>query len=154
MIRMTKQADYGIVLMTRMAGSPERLFTAPELATESHLPQPTVSKVLKLLARGGLLESHRGVKGGYTLAQEPEGISVAEVIDALDGPISITECIDDAPGECSQEAICPVRGNWQRINRAIREALEAISLAEMVHPLPHDLVTLGGSSEHPVGVRS
>jgi FeS assembly SUF system regulator len=143
MIRMTRQADYGIVLMTRMAGSPERQFTAPELATESHLPQPTVSKILKLLGRAGLLESHRGVKGGYTLAHEPEVITMAEIIGALDGPIAVTECIDDTPGECSQEAICPVRGNWQRINRAIREALEAISLAEMVHPLPGELVTLG-----------
>jgi FeS assembly SUF system regulator len=155
MIRMTKQADYGIVLMTRMAGDPNRLFTAPELAAESHLPPPTVSKILKLLARGGLLDSHRGVKGGYTLAHEPAGISVAEIIDALDGPIAITECIDDSPGECSQEPICPVRGNWQRINRALREALEAISLAEMVHPLPHDLVTLGGgAADHSMTARS
>jgi len=155
MIRMTKQADYGIVLMTRMAGDPHRLFTAPELAAESHLPPPTVSKILKLLARAGLLDSHRGVKGGYTLGHEPEGISVAEIIDALDGPIAITECIDNSPGECSQEPICPVRGNWQRINRAIREALEAISLAEMVHPLPHDLVTLrGGSADHSMTARS
>ncbi len=141
---MTKQADYGIVLMSRMAIFPERLFTAAEIAGEVSLPTPTVSKVLKLLARSGLLDSLRGVKGGYYLARAAEEITVAEIISALDGPIGITECIDDTPGECSQEPICPVRGNWQRINEAIRQALEAISLAEMTHRPSRGLVTLGG----------
>lgn len=144
MIRMTKQADYGIVLMTRLASEPERQFSAPELAEECQLPQPTVSKILKALTRGELLESHRGVKGGYALARDPEEISVAEIITALEGPIAITECIDDAPGECCQEPICPVRGNWQRINVAIRMALEQIKLAEMTHPIrPETLVSIG-----------
>ncbi|MDX1500734.1 MAG: SUF system Fe-S cluster assembly regulator [Thermoanaerobaculia bacterium] len=151
---MTKQADYGIVLLTRMAPEPARLFTAAELAEETQLPQPTASKILKLLARGGLLLSQRGVHGGYSLSRAPEEISVAEVIGALDGPIAITECIDDGPGECSHERLCPVRGNWQRINLAIRRALEGISLAEMSHPLPRSLVTLGGGREtHPASAR-
>lgn len=146
MIRMTKQADYGIVLMTRLASEPERLFSAPDLAEECQLPQPTVSKILKALARGELLESHRGVKGGYALARDPEEINVAEIITALEGPIAITECIDDAPGECCQEPICPVRGNWQRINVAIRMALEQIKLAEMTHTIrPETLVSIGTS---------
>jgi FeS assembly SUF system regulator len=144
MIRMTKQADYGIVLMTRLANEPERLFSAPELADETQLPQPTVSKILKALARAELLDSHRGVHGGYALARAPEAINMAEIITALEGPIAITECIDDSPGECSQEPICPVRGNWQRINVAIRTALQQIRLSEMVHPIaPQTLVTLG-----------
>lgn len=146
MIRMTKQADYGIVLMTRLAGEPRRQFSAPELAEECQLPQPTVSKILKALARGELLASHRGVKGGYALARDPQEINVAEIITALEGPIAITECIDDAPGECCQEPICPVRGNWQRINVAIRVALEHIKLAEMTHPIrPETLVSIGTS---------
>jgi FeS assembly SUF system regulator len=144
MIRMTKQADYGIVLLSRMASEGKRLFAAGELAEETHLPAPTVSKILKILARGDVLDSHRGVKGGYCLAREPEKITVAEIITALDGPIAITECIDDGPGECSQEPICAVRGNWQRINREIRKALEGITLAEMTGSPPRDLVTLGG----------
>ena len=142
MIRITKQSDYGIVLMTRLASEPQELHTAAELAHEAQLPAPTVSKILKLLARGGLLESHRGVKGGYSLSRSPESISMAEIIGALEGPIAITECIEDAPGECSQEPFCGVRGNWQRINLAIRQALEAISLAEMTEPLER-LVTIG-----------
>ncbi len=149
MIRMTKQADYGIVLMTRLAGSLERLFTAAEIAIDTQLPQPTVSKILKHLARAGLLESHRGVKGGYSLVRDPETISMAEIISALEGPIAITECIDDSPGECSREPFCAVRANWQRINRAICEALESITLAEMTRPLPRDFVTLGSGHHAP-----
>ena len=146
MIRITKQADYGIVLLTHMAGEPERQMTAGELAAETQLPPPTVSKILKMLARQGLLGSHRGVKGGYTLARDTATITVAEIISALDGPIAVTECIDDTPGECSQEPSCAVRGNWQRINDAIRVALDNITLAEMAHPLPRGLVTLGGAA--------
>ncbi len=145
MLRMTKQADYGIVLMTFCASRPERRFAAPELAAETRLPAPTVSKILKLLAREGLLESHRGVKGGYSLARSPDQITVAAMISALDGPIAFTECIEDTPGVCSQESVCRLRANWQRINQAVRQALEDISLAELTHPLSVPLVQLGPS---------
>jgi FeS assembly SUF system regulator len=147
MIRITKQSDYGIVLMSRLAGRPEELHSAAGLAADAQLPAPIVSKILKLLARAELLESHRGVKGGYCLSRAPESISVAEIISALEGPIAVTECIEDGPGECSQEPFCAVRGNWQRINLAIRQALEAISLAEMTEPM-EQLVTLG---RQPIG---
>jgi Rrf2 family protein len=105
-----------------------------------------VSKVLKVLAREGLLVSHRGTKGGYSIARRPEDISVAEIIRALEGPIAITECTDILHGDCDLELLCPVRGNWHRINQAIREALEGISLAEMTQPLPSRLVSLRESS--------
>ena len=144
---MTKQADYGIVLLTHMARDPERLYAASELSAETQLPMPTVSKVLKALSRGGLLDSHRGVKGGYALARPPREINVADMITALDGPIAFTECIDDAPGECSQEDICRLRANWQRINDAVRFALEGISLAELTHPLEIPLVQLGNGGQ-------
>jgi FeS assembly SUF system regulator len=147
MIRITKQTDYGIVLLTHLAGAPERPVNAPELAGETHLPLPMVSKILKLLVREGLLASHRGVKGGYSLSRPPEEISMAEVVAALEGPIAITECIDDQSG-CSHSPVCPVRGRWHRINTALRDALGGISLAEMVDAAPPrpepKLVTLGG----------
>lgn len=149
MIRMTKQADYGIVLMTWLARQEDRLVTASELATAVQLPLPTVSKILKLLGRAELLVSHRGVKGGYCLERASDEITVADIITALDGPIAITECIDDTPGECSQESFCGVRGNWQRINHAIRHALEEITLAEMTHPIGAELVTLGAGADAP-----
>ena len=152
MIRMTKSADYGIVLMTHMAGQADRQFNAVELSNETQLPHPTVAKILKILARGGLLESHRGVKGGYVLARGPEEISVVEIIAALDGPIGITECIDNTPGECGQESVCAVKGNWHRINEAIRQALDSITLVEMTSTSP-ELVRLGagiaGASARP-----
>jgi len=145
---MTKQSDYGIVLMSRMAQRLDEVVNANDLSEETVLPLPTVSKVLKLLARSGLLESHRGVHGGYMLARRPEDISIAEVISVLEGPIAITECVDDAPGECHHESVCRVRDHWQVINQAIRSALEGISLAEMNQPVNADLVTLGGG---PIG---
>ncbi len=150
MIRITKTTDYGIVLLTHMADDPERRYNAPELAHEAQLPLPMVSKILKILARDGLLDSHRGVNGGYALSRPPRQISVSEIIAALEGPIAITECIDDGPGECVQEAVCPLRSNWQLINAAIRGALDGLCLSDMARPLPPSvpgerLVTLGGS---------
>ncbi|HVT60090.1 MAG TPA: SUF system Fe-S cluster assembly regulator [Thermoanaerobaculia bacterium] len=142
MIRITKQTDYGIVLLTHMAVHAERQFNAPDLAAEAHLPLPMVSKILKLLAREGLLISHRGVKGGYGLARRPAAISMAEIIAALEGPVAITECIDEE-GDCAHERLCPVRSNWHRINEAILNALSGITLAEMTNPLLPKLVTLG-----------
>ena len=136
MIRLSKLADYGIVMMTHMARSAGRQQTAPEIAAQSHLPLPMASKILKGLAHAGLLVSHRGAKGGYGLARPAHEISVADVIVALEGPIALTACIEHAPGECEIEALCPARANWQRINRAIREALENITLLEMAQTVP------------------
>lgn len=143
MLRMTKQADYAIVLMTRLASASGEQRNAAEIAETTGLPQPIVSKILKLLARRDLLSSHRGAKGGYRLARAADEISVVEIIEAVEGPIAITECIDDSPGECSQEPVCPVRGNWQTINEAVRRALTQITLQEMTHPIDPALVTLG-----------
>jgi FeS assembly SUF system regulator len=144
MLRITKQTDYGIVLLSRLATQPGRLFNAPELAAELQLPLPTVSKILKLLARDGVLASHRGVKGGYSLARPPEGITVAEVIESLEGPIAMTECIDDSPsvGSCQQEGHCALQANWQVINRAVRQALQGITLRDLAAPLLEPLVQL------------
>ena len=136
MIRLSKLADYGIVMMTHMARDAGRQQTAPEIAAQSHLPLPMASKILKGLAHAGLLVSHRGAKGGYSLARPAHRISVADVIVALEGPIALTTCIEHGPGECDIEALCPARANWQRINRAIREALEGITLLEMARTVP------------------
>jgi FeS assembly SUF system regulator len=132
MLRLTRQCDYGIVLMTHFAGaSDENVQNARDLARCVNLPLPTVSKILKALARAGLLVSHRGVKGGYCLARGPDRITVSEIIEALEGPIALTECLDGAADECGIEFSCPVRTNWRRINGAVRDALRGIPLSEM-----------------------
>ncbi len=118
MIRLTRLTDYGIVLMAHLASFEEEgPHNAREVAGGARLPLPVVSKLLKALAREGLLESHRGAKGGYTLARRPETISAAQMITALEGPIGLTECTVH-PGTCTQEPSCHVREPWQRINDA------------------------------------
>lgn len=135
MFRMAKLTDYGIVLLTHFARHPEReALNARELALDTRLPLPTVGKLLKELVHGGLLTSHRGIKGGYSLARDPERISMAAIIAALEGPIAITECNTDHAGLCEHESGCAVRTNWQVVNHAIKEALERVTLAEMARP--------------------
>ena len=142
MIRMSKQTDYGIVLLTQFAADPEGpTLSARELSQRAALPLPMVSKILKVLTKEGLLASHRGARGGYLLAKRPDRITVADVIAALDGPFAMTECID-APGDCRREPMCPVRANWQLINHAVRAALEQITLRDMVRPLSPGLIPL------------
>lgn len=136
MIRMTRLTDYGIVLLTRMARTGTgTVHNARDLAGAVGLPLPTVNKILKTLTRKGLLESHRGVKGGYGLARSAEEISILEVIDATEGPVAITDCSSEGEG-CEHEEMCPLDGSWRRINDVIRRALEGITLAEMARPGP------------------
>ncbi len=144
MIRMSRLTDYGIVLLTHMASGEGGVHTAHDLAAASQVPLPTVSKILKELSKAGLVLSHRGRRGGYTLARPADEISVAEIIAALEGPIGLTECSPEAVGACSLEAICPARSHWGPISRAIERALEAVSLSSMrpraapagIHHLP------------------
>jgi FeS assembly SUF system regulator len=145
MIRMTKQTDYGFVLLSRLAAAPTEVAAAPDLADETRLPLPMVSKILKLLARQGLLDSHRGVKGGYSLARPPERISAADILRALEGPVALTVCVEGSPGECDRESFCQVRRHWQAINEAVDTALGRVTLADLAHPVTGGLVQLGRS---------
>jgi FeS assembly SUF system regulator len=142
MLRVTKVADYGVLMMTQFATLPDETHNAKDMAKRVRLPLPMASKILKILSREGLLASHRGTKGGYSLARRPEEISVAAVIKALDGPIAVTECTDAAGGACDLERGCPMRTNWHRINQAIQDALEGISLTEMMQPIERPNVNL------------
>ncbi len=135
MIRLTRLADYAVLLMTHMGHEWERdsgkLHNAASLSGDTHIPAPTVAKLLGVMSRGGLLTSTRGQSGGYKLARAPIAISVADIVSVVDGPIALTECIEDGPGECSIESLCGVRSAWQKINNAIRVALDDITLAEL-----------------------
>ena len=140
MLRLTKLTDYGIVLMAYIAfDESDSAQTARDLAELSGLPLPTVSKVLKSLGRGGLLTSHRGKNGGYTLARKAESISVAEMLEALEGPLALTDCSTDATAACEIEPSCPVKSNWRLINTAVREALSQVKLSELSRPEPRSL---------------
>lgn len=137
MMRMRRLTDYAIVLLSHLALDRQNSqHSARDLAAAAHLPIPTVNKLLKKLSRAGVLASHRGTNGGYSLAREPNEISVAQVIAALEGPISVTECGTEIPGQCGLESLCPVRSSWQNINRAIRGALEGLSISDMIRPPP------------------
>jgi len=140
MIRLTKLSDYGIVLLTYFARAHDKAsLTARDLADASGVPLPTVSKLLKSLQRGGLLDSHRGVKGGYRLSRAAELISVADIIRAIEGPIAVTECTGAEKELCDLELVCPVRSNWHRINKAVSQALGQLTLAEMTSPISRSL---------------
>lgn len=134
MFKLGKLTDYGTVVMTALAMQPEALRNVHELAAETRVAPPTVAKLLKQLAKGGLVESIRGAHGGYRLARPPERITIADVVCALEGPIGLTQC-SVHEGGCSIESHCGVRGNWRLINSAIRQALEAVTLAQMAEPM-------------------
>ena len=144
MIKMSKETDYGVILLAHFASGDRPLRrSARQVASETQLSLPMVSKVLKILARQGLLISRRGVKGGYSLARPADRISVVEIIHAVEGPIAMTECIE-SPGECCHEPLCQLQSNWRRINEAVTRALSGIMLSDMIEPLPDQLVHLTG----------
>ena len=130
---------------------PSRQQTAADVAVATAVPAAMTSKVLKLLTRADLLVSHRGVAGRLQpRPRQPALVSVAEVVEALDGPIAITSCTEPTPGDCSILSLCPTRANWERINRAIRESLSEVTLAEMAHTIPAAFLLPG---EHMAAVR-
>ncbi len=148
MIRLTRQTDYAMLLLASLAVDPAQRFNATVLAARTHLPQPMVSKILKTLSREGLLDSLRGAKGGYRLSRSPEEITVGDVVTALEGPIAVTDCIPEGPSECSLEASCRIRAQWQIINGAVRDALDRVTLSDMVGP-PLDFGSQRSASRQP-----
>jgi len=134
MLKLGRMTDYGTVLMTALANEPARLHSAHELAERTRIAAPTVSKLLKQLSRGGVVESIRGAQGGYRLARPANRITVADIVTVLEGPFGLTAC-SVHKGDCNIESHCGVRGNWRLINHAIRSALEAVTLAQMTAPL-------------------
>lgn len=132
MIKLSKLTDYAVVILTEMAKGNGRQFTASKLAVKTTLPEPTVAKVLKLLAKGGIIVSTRGANGGYKLSHTPDQISIAAVVTALDGPIALTACADGSEDCCSHSEGCPIKGKWNPVNTAMKSALENVSLAQMM----------------------
>jgi len=130
MLRISKLTDYGTLVLAQLPVCSEGLASAGQVAGATHIAQPTVSKLLKALVRAGLVVSERGSHGGYALARPDNEISAAEIIDAIEGPVAITEC-SSAVGRCSLESTCQVGSAWQGINLSIRRALNEVSLADL-----------------------
>jgi FeS assembly SUF system regulator len=130
MLRMGKLTDYATVVLASLAQDPERHRAAADLADSTRLKLPTVSKVLKGLQRAGLVISSRGSQGGYRLARRPEEITATQILDVFEGPIAITEC-SGASSRCGIERQCRVGGGWQRVNIAIRHALDDVTLHQL-----------------------
>ncbi|MCX7087943.1 MAG: SUF system Fe-S cluster assembly regulator [Methylococcales bacterium] len=150
MLRLSKLTDYATVILSYMARDNVTLHATVEIAEVTGIALPTVSKILKLLLNAHIVNSTRGAKGGYILARAPEKVTVASVISAIEGPIAITECSISAH-RCDQSSGCKIRANWGLINQTIYNALEAITLADMIQPVNLPLVPLVGKISSPTG---
>ena len=135
MLRVTKLTDYATVVLSALADSPDRVHNATELAERAHLELPTVSKLLKTLTQAGLVQSFRGSTGGYRLAKPAEQISLIQIVEAIEGPLGMTEC-SLHESNCGIESSCGVRANWRRINDVVADALREVSLADMLSSAP------------------
>jgi len=144
MFRLSKSTDYGIRILAHLArDGAGATHNAREVARALRLPVPMVSKVMKSLARAGVLESHRGAKGGFSLSQPPDELSVADMIAALEGPVALTEC-QIGPALCQHEGSCSVQEPWSVINRSVQNTLSMVTLSDLINPhFPLIQVTTG-----------
>lgn len=130
MLRLSKLTDYAVVVLVRLS-SVDGVQTSTGIAAATGIPEPTVAKVLKILASGGLVSSQRGARGGYRLNRPLSAIAIADVIAAVDGPIALTACVEASTTGCEALGLCPMRGRWDPVNDAIHRALSNITLADM-----------------------
>lgn len=145
MLRISKLADYGTVVMVYLAKQSDKLCNARDIARHTHLSLPTVSKLLKRLTAAGLLASVRGSAGGYRLQRGAEAISVAAIIYALEEPRGLVEC-SLQPNDCALQGVCHIQGNWQLLSHAIEDALDSISLHALAQPtLPTESIRQVGA---------
>ena len=131
MIKLSKMTDYAVVILAEMASEDQR-FSASTLSAQTKLPEPTVSKILKQLARQNLISSTRGVNGGYALEQNPDELDMASIIAAMEGPIALTACVEASEECCEHASHCTIKGQWHPVNVAMQKALANVSLKEMM----------------------
>ena len=136
MLKLNRLTDYAVVVLGQLARNSGKVETATEIAMLTGIPLPTVSKILKILSSAFIVVSHRGAGGGYSLERRADDIRVAEIIEAFEGPIALTACVDSAVDNCSIEALCPMKGNWNTVNEAIRTTLFSLTLADMITVTP------------------
>lgn len=152
MFKLSRMADYGVVLLSTMARQQGARYAAPELALRTTLPAPTVSKILKLLAKAEIVSATRGAQGGYALARPPSAITVAEIITAFDGPVALTACVGGSDDSCAVESLCPMAGGWNRINMAVKKALDSVSLADLIAESESSFLPMPGTEQEPAAI--
>ncbi|MBB6124703.1 SUF system Fe-S cluster assembly regulator [Sphingobium subterraneum] len=136
-MRLSSLADYAVVMMraaSRHCGAAR--VSATDLAQETGIPLPTAQKLVSLLTRAGLIKSVRGTGGGITLARPAAAISLAEIIEAVEGPIAMTSCVESGRHDCALEGSCAVQPHWGVVNEAVRGALGGVSLASLSSAAP------------------
>jgi len=135
-MRLSSMADYAVVIMAaaaRHCGCAR--VSAGQLAEETRLPAPTVQKLVSRLSAAGLLRSSRGVGGGLQLARPAAAITLADIVEAVEGPIAMTACVHEGGQECTLEDACLVRPHWPSVNQALRGALAQVPLTQLAEEI-------------------
>ena len=132
-LRISSMADYAVVIMTAAAGhcGKERVCSSV-LAAETGLPAPTVQKLVSRLSAAGLLRATRGIGGGLKLARPAASITLADIVEAVEGPIAVTACVEQGRHDCTLEEVCAARPHWPAVNDALRGALAGVPLTHFV----------------------
>ena len=134
MLRLNRMTDYAILVLGVLHGRPDVLLSSAQIAQHAQLTQATAAKIIKALGSAGLVTTIRGTKGGCQLALPASAISIADVIEAIEGPIALTACVEGAEEPCSVQQGCFMSGSWNHINGAIRSALDGVSLSDLFSP--------------------
>jgi len=135
MIKVSRMADYAVLLVCKMSKNQDKFYSANELSLNTSLKTTTINKILTKLTKANITSSIRGVTGGYKLAMGADDISVGNIIDIIDGRVALTVCVEKGENNnCELESVCTSRSNWQVINNAVCNALNSISIEEMANP--------------------
>ena len=134
MLRLNRMTDYAILVLGALAHRHGQTLASGHLAAITTLAQPTVAKVLKMLLAAELVETQRGVRGGYRLMKISAQISIVDIVEAMEGPIAVTDCVDGAREPCMASNCCCMRKHWKHINLAIRKALMDVTLEDLISP--------------------
>ncbi len=149
MIKLSNLADYAVELMCCIALKPDDIHSSAGLAKSTQIPLPTASKILGMMVRAGLLVSHRGLNGGFSLVIPATEISIADIIEAMDGPVQLTSCLDEDSTDCERMSSCGTRSQWYRINEAVKDALSSVLLSQMIDSVP-DFIGDGTADDLPL----
>ena len=134
MIKLNKITDYAVVILGLLSSRNPNKFSTSKISSDTGLSIPTVAKVCKLLNNANLIQAGRWAHGGYFCETSPSKISVAVIVEAIDGPIAITACLEESDDLCDTQSICLLSGNWNKANNAILNALESVTLSDLLNP--------------------